>query len=397
MHYASITNRLAELGGEKWKLYSHARQMAEDGHDIIEMTIGEPDVPTPPELVAVASEAMAQGRTKYSNGNGEPEILQALSKRYTKSAGRSVSIDQILCFPGTQTALYATMMALTEVGDEVLVGDPMYATYAGLISASGASIIPVPLLPENSFQITAEDIAKKLTPQSRVILLNSPHNPTGAVLSNKQVKEIVDLAVEHDLWIVSDEVYDEMLFEGVRFTSPLSFPKGDERVVVVSSISKSHAAPGFRSGWSIGSEEFTKRLLPLAETMLFGNQPFIADMTAIALMKPSKVAADMRQRFEARAKLIFARLNGIAGLKVSQPEAGMFVLIDVSSTGLSGEAYAFDLLLKTGVAVMPGSAFGDALDKWVRVALSVEDSLFDTACKRILDHALICRQASLNT
>jgi len=395
MHYASITNRLAELGGEKWKLYSRARQMAEDGHDIIEMTIGEPDVPTSPELVAVASEAMAHGRTKYSNGNGEPEILQALSKRYTKSTGRPVSIDQIICFPGTQTALYATMMALTEVGDEVLVGDPMYATYAGLIAASGASMIPVPLLPKNGFQITAEDTAKKLTPQSRVILLNSPHNPTGSVLSNKQVQEIIELAEEHDLWIVSDEVYDEMLFDGVHFTSPLSFSKGDERVVVVSSISKSHAAPGFRSGWSVGSVEFTKRLLPLAETMLFGNQPFIADMTAFALTKPSKVAADMRRKFEIRARIIFAQLNGIAGLKVSQPEAGMFVLIDVSSTGLTGEAYAFDLLLKTGVAVMPGSAFGATLDNWVRVALSVEDSLFDTACKRILDHALVCGQTSL--
>jgi arginine:pyruvate transaminase len=256
-------------------------------------------------------------------------------------------------------------------------------------------MIPVPLRPENSFQITAEDIAKKLTPQSRVILLNSPHNPTGAVLSNKQVQEIVELAEEHDLWIVSDEVYDEMLFEGVQFTSPLGFPKGADRVVVVSSISKSHAAPGFRSGWSIGSKEFTKRLLPLAETMLFGNQPFIADMTAFAVSQPSKVAADMRQRFEGRAQLIFARLNGIAGLRVSQPEAGMFVLIDVSSTGLTGEVYALDLLEKTGVAVMPGSAFGLALDNWVRVALSVEDKLFEIACQRIIDHALVCNQASV--
>ena len=200
---------------------------------------------------------------------------------------------------------------------------------------------------------------------------------------------------EEDESGIHAEVYDEMLFEGVQFTSPLGFPKGADRVVVVSSISKSHAAPGFRSGWSIGSKEFTKRLLPLAETMLFGNQPFIADMTAFAVSQPSKVAADMRQRFEGRARLIFARLNGIAGLRVSQPEAGMFVLIDVSSTGLTGEVYALDLLEKTGVAVMPGSAFGVALDNWVRVALSVEDKLFEIACQRIIDHALVCNQASV--
>jgi arginine:pyruvate transaminase len=154
MRYAAITDRLAELGGEKWLLYSRARQMVKDGHDIIEMTIGEPDLPTPPELVLVASEAMAQGRTKYSNGKGEPELLLALSRRYNEIIGRTISTDQILSFPGTQTALYATLMALAEVGDEVLVGDPMYATYAGLIAATGANMITVPLLSENGFQIT---------------------------------------------------------------------------------------------------------------------------------------------------------------------------------------------------------------------------------------------------
>ena len=388
MRYAAITERLAEHGGEKWKLYSRARQMAEDGHDIIEMTIGEPDVPTPPELISVASEAMVQGRTKYSNGKGEPELLLALSKRYTKIIGRPISTGQILCFPGTQSALYATLMALTEVGDEVLVGDPMYATYAGLIAASGANMIPVPLLSENGFQITAEHIEKKLTPKSRMILLNTPHNPTGAVLSHQRMQEIIDLAEKHDLWILSDEVYDEMLFDGVQFISPLNFPKAEERVVVVSSISKSHAAPGFRSGWSVGSVEFTKRLLPLAETMLFGNQPFIADMTAKALAKPSKVAAEMRKKYADRAHRIYTCLNGIAGLHINQPRAGMFVLIDVSSTGMSGESFAFDLLEKAGVAVMPGSSFGSELDKWVRVALTVEDDAFDTACQRIAKYSL---------
>ena len=388
MRYASITDRLADLGGEKWLLYSRARKMVQDGHDIIEMTIGEPDVPTPPELIAVACESMAQGRTKYSNGRGEVGALDALSKRYTASAGRPISNDQILCFPGTQTALYAALMAVTEAGDDVLVGDPMYATYGGLIAASGARMVPVPLRSESGFQITAEAIARKITPRSRAILLNSPHNPTGAVISKQGMQDVVDLAEKHDLWILSDEVYDEMVFDGAQFVSPLSFPAVACRVVVVSSISKSHAAPGFRSGWSVGSAEFTNRLLPLAETMLFGNQPFIADMTAVALSQPSRVAADMRRRFEGRAGRMFARLDGVAGLRVNQPKAGMFVLIDVSSIGLSGEAYAFELLEKTGVAVMPGSAFGAALENWVRVALTVEDTAFDEACRRIAEHAL---------
>ena len=133
MRYASITQRLADLGGEKWELYSRAKQMAKDGQDIIHMTIGEPDVATSVELIESAAQAMAKGRTKYSNGRGEPELLNALSQRYSNTVGRTINEDQFVCFPGTQTALFAALMALTEAGDEVLVGDPMYATYAGLI------------------------------------------------------------------------------------------------------------------------------------------------------------------------------------------------------------------------------------------------------------------------
>ena len=339
MRYASITQRLADLGGEKWELYSHAKQMAKDGQDIIHMTIGEPDVATSVELIESAAQAMAKGRTKYSNGRGEPELLNALSQRYSNNVGRTINEDQFVCFPGTQTALFAALMAITETGDEVLVGDPMYATYAGLISASGAVMVPVPLEQEKGFELTKDNIISKITSRTRVILLNSPHNPTGAVLSHQRMQEIIDLAEKHDLWILSDEVYDELLFDGVQFISPLSFPKAEERVVVVSSISKSHAAPGFRSGWSVGSAEFTKRLLPLAETMLFGNQPFIADMTAKAISKPSKVAAEMRKKYADRAHRIYTCLNGIAGLHINQPKAGMFVLIDISSTGMSGEVF----------------------------------------------------------
>ncbi|MGY9013017.1 MAG: aminotransferase class I/II-fold pyridoxal phosphate-dependent enzyme, partial [Rhodobacterales bacterium] len=140
----------------------------------------------------------------------------------------------------------------------------------------------------------------------------------------------------------------------------------------------------------IASAEFTSRLLPLAETMLFGNQPFIADMTAAALSKPSTVAQQMRQRFARRAGGLFERLHGVAGLQVNQPQAGMFALINIASTGMNGDAYALDLLNKTGVAVMPGAAFGAALETWVRVALTIEDTAFDDACERIATHAEHC-------
>jgi len=392
LKYASLTGRLAGLGGEKWEIHALARKLVEEGRDILEMTIGEPDIPTPVSLIDAASRAMRAGRTGYSNGRGEPELLAALAARYSRSTGRAIGADQILCFPGTQTSLYAALMGIAEAGDEVLVGDPMYACYEGVIAASGARMVPVPLEAANGFRIKAADIEARITPQSRVIFLNTPHNPTGAILTRKDIAEIGALAVKHGLWILSDEVYEEMVFEGETFTSPLAFPEFADRVIVVASISKAHAAPGFRSGWCIGSAEFAARLLPLSETMLFGNQPFIADMTAEAVSAPSEAAKGMRQRFSRRADMVYNALNGVAGLQVNRPKAGMFTLIDVSSTGMDGHAFALDLLENAGVAVMPGASFGVSLKNWVRFALTKDDAIVQEACARIATHA-----QSLNT
>jgi arginine:pyruvate transaminase len=292
-----------------------------------------------------------------------------------------------MCFPGTQTTLFAVMLALVGPGDEVLVGDPMYATYEGVIAGTGARAVPVPLRPERGFRISAEDLAERITPATRAILLNSPHNPTGAVLRADDIAAIGALARAHDLWIVADEVYEELVFDGVDFTSPLGDPALAERVVVASSISKSHAAPGFRSGWCVGPAEFCERLLPLAETMLFGNQPFLADATALAVAEPSQVAAGMRERLARRAGIVADRLHEAEGLAVHRPEAGMFALLDIRATGMTSRDYAFDLVETAGVAVMPGCSFGAALEGWVRLALTVEDDKLIAACDRIVAHA----------
>jgi arginine:pyruvate transaminase len=386
MRFSAITERLAHLGGAKWDIHSRARQMEAAGRDVIALTIGEPDVATPLALIDVAAKAMRAGRTGYSNGRGEPALLRALSRRYTQRSGRTIGTDQLLCLPGTQTSLYAVMTALLQPGDEILVGDPMYATYEGLIASTGAAMVPVPLRPEAGFRMQAHDVAARITPRSRVLFLNSPHNPTGAVLHAEDIAALGELAIRHDLWIVCDEVYEELVFDGAHFRSPLSEARLAERVVVVSSISKSHAAPGFRSGWCVGSAEFAARVLPLAETLLFGNQPFIADMTAKAVSQPSGVAAGMARRFAARAELVRNRLDGVGGLAVNRPEAGMFVLVDVRATGQSGREFALGLLESAAVAVMPGESFGASLAGWIRVSLTQPDAVLEVACARIAEH-----------
>ena len=383
MKLSGVTERLSDLGGAKWAVHFRGRALKAAGKPVIELTIGEPDVPTPDTIIAATVDALTRGRTGYSNGRGEPNLLEALASRYSARRGRRFETDQFLCLPGTQTALYLALMALVEAGDEVLVGDPMYATYEGVIRASGATVVPVPLRPEAGFKLQAEDLLARLTPRSRLLFLNSPHNPSGAVLDRDDIARLGQVAKDHGLWILSDEVYEDLVFPGVDFASPLDFPELADRSVAVASISKSHAAPGLRSGWLVGPSDFTSRALPLAETMLFGNQPFIADATAAVLSTPSTVAADMVARFSARAEMLWRDLDGVAGLRVHRPKAGMFALIDVRASGLSGEDFALGLLEAQHVAVMPGESFGQELAGWLRISLTRPDTEISEAAQRI--------------
>ena len=394
MRYASITHRLTDLGSEKWALHLTARQMKSAGEDIIELTIGEPDVAPDQQLLDEANRAMRAGRTRYSNGRGEPSVLNALVGKYSKRRADTTT-DNCMIFPGTQTSLFAVMLGLVEHGDGVLVGDPLYATYEGVIAATGAHTVYVPMHVENGFHMQAADLEKAITPNCKVLLLNSPHNPTGAVLSKEEIRAIGEVCIKHDLWIVSDEVYEQLVYKG-EFASPFDMPELAERTIVVSSISKSHAAPGFRSGWAIGPKEFCERLLPVSETMLFGVQPFIADMTAMAVAGNFNTSAVMRGLYTRRADIILDALGNHPSIRVLPLEAGMFQLLDVSKTGMSGEDFAWALLRGHKVAVMPGNSFGQQAKNLVRLSLTVPDELLKEACNRIaaLVEELEARQAA---
>ncbi|WP_417742428.1 pyridoxal phosphate-dependent aminotransferase [Salipiger sp.] len=381
MRYAAITERLRTLGGDKWAVHNAARARRDAGEDIIELTIGEPDISPAPELIERCVASLRAGRTQYSNGRGEPGLVAALVEAY-RPRDPQITAENVLCFPGTQTALFAVMLGLVGPGEGVLIGDPYYATYEGVVSAAGGHVQPVPLRMERDFVLQPADLRAAITPESRVLLLNTPHNPTGAVIDRATMEELGAICAEHDLWIVCDEVYAELIFEG-SFVSPLEIEALRERVVVVSSISKSHAATGFRSGWAIGPAAFCAALLPVSETMLFGNQPFIADMTEAALRGDFDTSARMREAFGRRARMLCERLNAVPGVSAQMPRGGMFLMLDVAGTGLDGEAFAWKLLEQQGVAVMPGNAFGGNGDGLVRIALTVPDAQLEEAARRV--------------
>ena len=382
MRFAPISDRLAGLGAAKWAVHNEGLRRSSLGQQVIMLSIGEPDLPPPAKVIDQAISSMRAGRTKYAAGQGEPEALKAIARHLSKRSGNVVTPEEVLYTAGTQNGLCTALYTLVQSGDEVLVPDPYYATYEGLVAASGATFVPVPTSPENGFHVTAEAIEQAITPRSRVLLLNTPSNPTGAVLSEQEIDAIGDVCERHDLWIICDEVYADMTYDA-PFCSPFDRKQLRHRTLAVSSISKSHALPGFRAGWVACPAEVTPRLVLVAEAMLFGSQPFIEDALVVALTEQHDEVQRMRVAYRERAQVLVEAINGSNAVSARMPEGGMFVMVDVRATKLSGEEFAWKLLDDHNIGVMPGESFGQGGAGHIRIALTVEAPVLRKACETI--------------
>lgn len=383
MKFAKVTERLNGLGSEKWAVHIEGKRRAAIGEDMIFLSIGEPDAPPPVAILDEANRQMRAGRLRYADGRGEANTRRALARLYTRQTGRTITEDQFIFLPGTQTALYAAMMAVVDEGDEVLMADPYYATYEGVIAAAGGIPVQIKVDPDHGFHLKAADVEKAVTPRTRALLMNTPSNPTGAVFTRSEIEKIGKVAEKHGLWIISDEVYATMTYGNTVFSSPFDIPELEKRTIVVSSISKSHALPGFRCGWIAASKEFCDRCAPVTETMLFGSQQFLEDALAFALDNHFPEVDAMKRNYEARARALVKALEGSKKVSARMPEGGMFVMVDVRKTGLSGEDFAWRLLKEENVVTMPGESFGAGGAGHLRVALTVGVDEITEACRRI--------------
>ncbi len=382
MKFAPISDRLTGLGAAKWAVHVEGLRRASLGESVILLSIGEPDLPPPASVIDKAASSMRSGRTRYAAGQGEPETLLAIADHLTRRSGFRVTPEQVLFTAGTQNGLCTALLTLVQAGDEVLVPDPYYATYEGLVAASGATFVPVPTLPEDNFHVTAQAIENAITSRTKVLLLNTPSNPTGAVLSVSEIDAIGEVCERHDLWIICDEVYADMTYDA-PFCSPFDRPHLRDRTLAVSSISKSHALPGFRAGWVASHPDVTPRLILVAEAMLFGSQPFIEDALAVALNEKHPEVERLRVAFRERAETLIKSFEGSKAITARMPEGGMFVMLDVRKTKLTGEQFAWQLLKEKNVSVMPGESFGNGGAGHIRIALTVDSVILRDACARI--------------
>lgn len=386
MRYAPLVERIAGRGAGAWDIHVEARRRQEAGEDVIVLTVGDPDQEPPQAVIEATAASLRRHRTGYAPIIGYPALREAIAARVARRTGRACGIDNVAVVPGAQGGLYCAVQCLAGPGDEIVVPEPIYATYEGVIGASGARMVSVPLRPETGFHPDPDALAAAVTPRTRLIWINSPHNPTGAVFTPAEIAAIAGLCRRHDLWLLSDEVYEDLAFARPH-VSAWSLPDMAGRTVVVSSLSKSHALPGFRLGWVVGPPALARHLFNLLLSMTYGGPAFIQDGALLALSRELPEIAALREAYRGRAAMMSALLHEAPGCRVVPPEGGMFVLLDVRATGLAAAAFAARLLAREGVAVLPCDGFGASAAGHLRIALSAPEERLREAGERILRFA----------
>ena len=382
MRYSSLTQRIAGEGAAAWQIHNRALQMREQGIDVLLLSVGDPDFDTPRPIVQAAIDSLLAGDTHYSQVRGSRALRDSIAQRHRRRSGQVVDVDHVIVMPGAQCAVYSVAQCLLDPGDEVIVAEPMYVTYEGVFGACGATVVPVPVHPENGFRVDPADVAARITAKTRALLINSPNNPTGASLSLMIWQELALLCVRHDLWLISDEVYGDLLYEGEHI-SPASLPGMAERTATIDSLSKSHAMSGWRVGWVLGPKPLNDHLEHLSLSMLFGIPEFVQKAAQLALDHDLPEVAQMREEYRRRRDLVCTSLNQCPGIRAIRPDGGMFVMVDVRQTGLSAQHFAERLLEGYGVSVLAGEAFGPSAAGHIRIGLVVDQRKLADACRRI--------------
>ncbi|WP_370401683.1 pyridoxal phosphate-dependent aminotransferase [Sulfitobacter sp. JB4-11] len=377
---ARISNIL-NGGSDGWDVFNRARDMIADGVAVTELTIGEHDIRTAAPILQEMHRAAVAGHTGYASIPGTTALRDAIAERVSTRTGVATTRDNVLITPGGQSGLYAAHFATLNPGDRALFIDPFYATYPGTLRGVSAEPVAVQARANLAFQPRAADLAA-VASGARTLLINSPNNPTGVVYSRATLEGIAQVCVDHDLWLISDEVYDTQVWEGAHIC-PRALPGMAERTLVVGSMSKSHAMTGSRIGWVVGPAEMITHLCNLATHTTYGVPGFIQDAARFALDQGLDFEEEIAAPFRRRRAIAQAVLAGQNAVVLVPPQGAMYLMLDVRGTGLSGETFANALLDAEQIAVMPGESFGEAAAGHVRVAMTVDDGRFEQALRAL--------------
>lgn len=378
-----LASRMAVMSGEgALSVYARAKELEREGRSIIHLELGEPDFHAAPPIVAAVKQALAEGKDRYCPMAGVPALKQELAAYLKRTRGIVVSPESVVMAPGCKIALFFAMMALLEPGDEVLFPEPGFPGYPSIALGLGATPVPFELSERNRLQPDPDEIAAKITPRTKAIITNSPGNPTGTVYTDEVQRRIAELAVEHDLYVLSDEIYARIVY-GDRFVSMLRYPGMAERTLLIDGFSKSFAMTGWRLGYTVAPAPIVPAMVMLA----INSYTCVAEFTqyaAIEALRDAEGATDhMVRQFAIRREQFAADLNRVPGFRCTPPEGAFYAWVNIVGTGLSAEEVCRIMLEEAGVAAIPGAAFGASGKDFVRFSFASSTAVLKQAVERI--------------
>lgn len=351
--------------------------------DSISFAVGQPDFPPEQAVLDAARQAVERRETKYAPGAGYTPLREAYASYLSGITGQPYAVENVVVTAGGMAALFLSLQCLLDPGDEVLIGAPYFSNYAQQVMMCGGRVVPVKTWEADGFQLLPEAVEQAVTPRSKVLLLNSPCNPTGSVLSRETLEELAEIALRHDLFVISDEVYRHILYDGQTYTSIASLPGMKERTLVVDSCSKAFAMPGMRVGFGAGPAELIALMIKLTEGV-YSCGVSISEYTAMeALRKGAAYRDAMAREYERRRDYLVPRINAISGLSCVRPKGAFYLFVNVRDTGLSGKAYSERLLEAEHVSVVPGDNFGGDAADYVRLSYAVSAEDIARGCERM--------------
>ncbi len=359
-----------------------AKKLERQGRSIVHFEIGEPDFNTPENIKQAGMKAIQQNFTHYSAAHGVMELREAIANYISKTRGIDVSPEEVVITPGGKDVILFTAIAILNEGDEAIYPNPGYPIYESAIKISGATPVPMVLLEENGFAFDREQFKKLVNSKTKLIIINSPGNPTGGNLSQDDLEFIADIAKKNDIIVMSDEIYSRIIYKG-EFHSIASIPGMKERTVILDGFSKTYAMTGWRLGYSVANKELSEQFVKLATNSFSCVTTFVQKAGIEALNGPQDSVEMMKKKYEERRNLIINGLNEIPGFSVRMPEGAFYAFVNITKTGKTSQEIADYLLNEAGVATLPGTSFGKYGEGYIRFSYATSLDNIREGLKRV--------------
>jgi aspartate aminotransferase len=380
-----ISSRAAQLTPSlTLSIDSKAKAMKAEGLDVCGFGAGEPDFDTPEHIKTAAIEALQAGFTKYTPSSGIPELRQAIAEKLAADNQLNYRPGQVVVSNGAKHACYNAILATCQPGDEVVIPSPYWVSYPDMVKLAGADPVIVPTMERNGWKMSAKDFENAMTPRTKMLILNSPCNPTGAVYTREEMEAIVEVAAEEDIYILSDEIYEKLVYDDVKHVSIASLSKeAYDLTITVNGFSKSYAMTGWRLGYLAAPEAVAKAVDSIQSHSTSHPASFVQRAGLAALKGDQQPLSDMREEFDMRRNYMFERISKITNVTAVKPQGAFYILVNISQLGLTSQNFADRLLSKANVAVIPGAAFGD--DRTVRLSYATSIDIIKKGLDRFQD------------